>query len=228
MKQQQESDDSPLADDPATLEGSLGWALCFEAGLGLLALLIGHLTIVWPATGLRIFGLGYLAIGVLSAVPPLIIMISLRRVSWAPLRGLNDLVDNKLMPMFRGLSMVDLAILSFAAGWGEELLFRGLIQAEIAYHTSFGIGLITASLVFALLHFLSPAYFVLAFVVSLYFGWLYWVTGSLWVPILGHAVYDFAMLAFLQRQDEQRSIESAPELRLFDGPDEDDEFREAK
>ena len=228
MKQQQEPTDPSLAEESTSHEASLGWALCFEAGLGLLALLAGHLTVVWPAAGLRVVTLGYVALGLLSALPLLAIMISLRRITWKPLRDLNDLVEHKLMPMFRGLTLVDLAILSFAAGWGEELLFRGLIQAEIAYHTSIGIGILTASLIFALLHFLSPTYFVLAFLVSVYFGWLYWISGSLWVPILGHAVYDFVMLVFLQRLDEQKLVESAPELRLFDGKDEDEEYREAQ
>ena len=212
--------ETEATNDPTLDEGALGWALCFEAGLGLLALALGLLTAVWPAAGLDHFGPSSIALGVVSAAPLLAIMLGLRRVSWQPLRGLRQLVDEKLTPMFRGLSMLDVALLSFAAGWGEELLFRGLIQGEIAHHTNIVFGIVVASLVFAFMHFLSLTYFVMAFVVSIYFGWLYWMSGSLWVPIIGHAVYDFAMLVFLQRDDEQRQNESAPELRLFDGDEE--------
>ena len=183
-------------------DSSLSWALCFEVGLGVIALVLGQLTSVWPGARLVPWTFGIFVVGILSAVPPLLIMLSLRRVQWAPLRDLTVLVDEKLTPMFRGLSVWHLAMLSFAAGWGEELLFRGLIQGEITYHTNIITGIAVASFVFGLVHFLSPAYFFMALSVSIYFGWLYWQFNSLWVPILGHAVYDFLMLMFLQRKDE--------------------------
>ena len=33
---------------------------------------------------------------------------------------------------------------------------------------------------------------------SIYFGWLFWQTESLWVPVLAHAGYDFLMLLWMR------------------------------
>gem|GEM_PF-464966 len=192
-------------DLPQLDENTLGWALSFEVGLGLLALVCGYATNVWPAAKLWPVSLGTVLLGVASAIPPLLIMLSVRRVQWPPLRDLTELVDERLVPLFRGLSIWELALLSFAAGWGEELLFRGLVQGEVTDRTNIFLGILIASLIFGLVHFLSPAYFVMAFCVSIYFGWLYWQFSSLWVPILGHAVYDFLMLLFLQQTDKRNS-----------------------
>ena len=191
--------------DPPFDENTLGWALSFEVGLGLVALVCGFATNVWPAAKLWPVTLGTVVLGAASAIPPLLIMLSIRRVQWPPLRNLTEMVDDRLVPLFRGLSIWELALLSFAAGWGEELLFRGLVQGEVADRTNIVMGILIASLFFGLVHFLSPTYFVMAFCVSIYFGWLYWQFNSLWVPILGHAVYDFLMLLFLQRMDDESS-----------------------
>ena len=187
----------PLALDAS----SLGWALCFEVGLGLLALILGHLTEIWPAERLWPIPLSSALLGLLSALPPLLVMLALRNIPWNVIQELTQFVDERLTPMFRGLSLVELALLSLAAGWGEELLFRGLIQAELTHGTNIVVGILMASFVFGLVHFLSPAYFAMAFAISIYFGWLFWQFESLWVPILGHAAYDFLMLVYMRKND---------------------------
>lgn len=145
-------------------------------------------------------------------------MLALRRLPWSALRELSDLVDEKLAPMFQSLNLAELAILSLAAGWGEELLFRGLIQAELSANINVFVGILVASVLFGLVHFLSLAYFLMAFGISIYFGWLFWHFDSLWVPILGHAAYDFLMLLILRRNlppgeetDEAARQEPLPE-----------------
>ena len=191
-------------------EFTLGWALCFEAGLGLLALVVGQFTDVWPAELLWPVSPQQCMVGLGSAIPPLLIMLSLRRAPLQPLQDLNRFVDERLTPIFRGLNIGELALLSLAAGWGEELLFRGLLQAEFGKSTdSFLTGILIASFVFGLVHFLTPAYFVMAFLISLYFGWLFVQFESLWVPILGHAGYDFLMLVYMQRADRESNLVQA-------------------
>jgi len=185
---------------------TLGWALCFEISLGLFALIIGHeLTEVWPAEYLEWpVSPWAIAFGIAGAIPPLPIMLGIRKAAWKPLQELTQFVDVKLTPMFRELNPAKLALLSLAAGWGEELLFRGLIQAEIAQVVNPLTGILAASLVFSLLHFITPAYLVIAFLISAYFGWLYWYFESLWIPILSHATYDFLVLTYLQKTDSAR------------------------
>lgn len=186
---------------------SLGWALSFELGLGVLALLLGRWTEVWPAEHLPWPSLNSVALGALAAAPPLAAMIGLRQTPWTVFRELTDFVDQKLTPMFQELGLLELGLLSCAAGWGEELLFRGLIQAEVTNGTNALVGVLVASVAFGLVHFMTPAYFALAFAISCYFGAMYWYFESLWVPLVSHAAYDFFMLVWLRRRGIADEIE---------------------
>jgi membrane protease YdiL (CAAX protease family) len=92
------------------------------------------------------------------------------------------------------------------AGLGEELLFRGLVQAGLARLISgpagIWIALLAASLLFGVFHWLSTTYALLAAAAGLYFGWLLIATGSLWPPVVAHALYDFAALWYLLRPNQ--------------------------
>src|SRR5690606_7567364 len=83
-----------------------------------------------------------------------------------PFRRMYRVLGSLMGKALVGLSPLQLAVLALSAGVGEEFLFRGVIQNEWG-----GIG--TASLIFALLHAVTPAYFVFAFAISVYFGWIY-------------------------------------------------------
>lgn len=109
-----------------------------------------------------------------------------------PLRRIYEVMHDHLGTAVLRLSFVEIAILSLSAGFGEEFLFRGVIQREWG-----GVG--TASLIFALLHALTPAYFVIAFGISVYFGWLYIATDeNLLVPAIAHSAYDIVALALFR------------------------------
>jgi membrane protease YdiL (CAAX protease family) len=70
------------------------------------------------------------------------------------------------------------------AGVGEEVFFRGMLQAEL--------GLIPTAIIFALLHFGRgfEIFSVWALLEGLVFGWLYHITGNLVVPIVVHGIHD--------------------------------------
>jgi len=181
---------------------TLSWALCFEVGLGVIALGLGWLLDVWPAQKLHWPIRPYdLFLGLISALPPLALMLGLIRVPWRPIKTLRELVHSHVLPIFQGLSLLDLALISIAAGWGEELLFRGFMQTGLESLVGPWGAIAAASLLFGLVHFLSPAYFVLAAAISIYLGVLFWHFDSLWIPIIAHATYDFLVLAFLKRTE---------------------------
>ena len=58
------------------------------------------------------------------------------------------------------------------------------------------IAMAVASLVFGLAHSISWTYIVLATLIGFYFGWLFWISGNLLVPIATHAFYDFYALVY--------------------------------
>jgi membrane protease YdiL (CAAX protease family) len=79
----------------------------------------------------------------------------------------------------------------------EEVLFRGVVQVGLAEVFSEPLALVSTSAIFGLAHFASPAYALLAGLVGLYLGALFLLQGSLLVPILAHALYDFVALLAL-------------------------------
>ena len=62
------------------------------------------------------------------------------------------------------------------------------------------------SVIFGLLHAVTKTYAVLAFLVSVYFGWLAIATNDLLGPILAHAIYDFFALVYLTRGAGEHSL----------------------
>lgn len=81
----------------------------------------------------------------------------------------------------------------------EEVIFRGILHRALADRFGVWVGAIVSSALFALIHvevLLSQPFglvglFVVGFVLALAYHW----TGNLLVPILGHAVFNAAMLS---------------------------------
>ncbi len=74
--------------------------------------------------------------------------------------------------------------------FAEELLFRGVIQVKL--------GIVGASIIFGLLHFITPAYCVIATIMGFYLGFLFQYYESLLIPIQLHFIYDLGALLYLR------------------------------
>lgn len=184
-------------------------AVAFEGGLGLVALLLGWLLSVWPVPGVELDEIVWrdqwrpLLWGLVATGPMLIGFWFIDRFPWGPLGNLKRDVERQVVPLFRGCSLLDLAWIAAAAGIGEELLFRGLLQHALAQWLvpPWGdwIALLAASCVFGCFHPLSTTYVVLAALIGLYLGLLLMFSGSLLAPVLAHGLYDFIALVYLVR-----------------------------
>jgi CAAX protease family protein len=181
-------------------------AIACEGGLGLVALAFGWFLerpplgqIAWTATAV--------GQGLLAATPMLLALWLMTRWPLGPLKSLGELVERLLVPMFRPCTLVDLLLISTAAGVGEELLFRGVLQAGLAqWSGSVGLAVGVAAVVFGLAHPISITYAVLAAVIGVYLGWLLVATGNLLVPIVTHAAYDFFALVYLLGRSEREPL----------------------
>jgi len=92
-------------------------------------------------------------------------------------------------PITVGISALLFAI---AAGIGEEMFFRAIVQEEMSKLTSEPIGVCVSVLLFGLVHALTPTYAILASLAGGYFSWLYIVSGhSIIVPAITHSIYDW-------------------------------------
>lgn len=89
------------------------------------------------------------------------------------------------------LEQIILALMAvILAPFFEELLFRGLIFPALTRYLGLSGGIVLTSLLFAWVHFNLPATAPL-FVFSAATCFAYWRTGSLWVCIGMHAVFNF-------------------------------------
>jgi uncharacterized protein len=143
-------------------------------------------------------------LGALAAVPPVCALLWLLSPRWrdarflvAIRRSLRDIAG----PTIASLEVRHMVPIALAAGIGEEVLFRGVLQDRL--------GILIASALFGLLHPFTPAYAALAGLLGSYFGWLQLRQGNLLVPILAHALYDLAALVLVRRDlRRERDLEA--------------------
>jgi CAAX protease family protein len=179
-------------------------AVVFEGGLGLVALGLGWLVGRSPLAEID-WNLPAVAIGCGASVPMFAAVAIVLRSRWAWCIRLRRLVDGLIVPLFKGCGAGELAVISLVAGFAEELLFRGVIQAALGEWISPVVGLVGASLLFGLAHPLTRAYAAIVTLAGLYLGGLWLWSGNLLVPIVTHAVYDFAVLLYLVRRGRPAS-----------------------
>jgi membrane protease YdiL (CAAX protease family) len=155
-------------------------------------------------------GIREIGLGLAATVPMLVFLIVALRSRWGPLARIRQFFDEVVRPTFLGCSTFDLAMISLAAGVGEELLFRGLIQAMLADRLGVGWGLFVASLIFGLIHAITPTYAILAGLIGAYLGGVWLIGGSLLVPAIAHGLYDFIALRVMLQGRADSRVDSEP------------------
>lgn len=163
-----------------------------------MAFAIGWLAGVAPFGRFRLDAeaVGY---GVAATLPLLGLLRWCLGTEWAPMRRLVTLVEERLTPYLAGASAGGIVLLSLMAGLGEEVLFRGVIQAGLAERLPAWVAVGIAALLFGVAHWLAMSYAVLAGLIGIYLGILFLVTDNLLVPIVTHALYDVVALSILVR-----------------------------
>lgn len=93
----------------------------------------------------------------------------------------------------------DLFYMVVFVGLGEELLFRGLVQRDMAKLWGWEGGLIVASLMFGVMHLTwrSIPELGFTFFAGLVFGYLYHRTHSLTAPVIAHGVGNTILVAIM-------------------------------
>lgn len=166
-------------------------AMLIPLALGL-ALLLGQAPWVefrWPP--------GTLVYGVAGTVPLVagLALFGAYGPDW--FRELESLVRPAVEALFRGRGHAVVILAAVLAGFGEELLFRGVLQASLIGPIGAWPAVVLAAVVFGLMHAVSRAYFVVATVMGLYLGALYQLTGNLMLASLVHALYDWFAIEYV-------------------------------
>lgn len=115
----------------------------------------------------------------------------------AALKGVEDFMRNmedslsgmtEFLTTFNSVGELILAFLVIAviAGVGEELIFRGLIQRKLYLATKNPhVAIWVAAFIFSAIHFQFYG-FLPRLMLGAMFGYFYYFTGNIWVPIVAH------------------------------------------
>ncbi len=154
-----------------------------------------------------LFGIGVgLSIGIASGISLAFAMGWVRKLPLRSIQELNRFAEQNLYEIFAPFSKAQLIVLAMTAGVGEELLFRGWLQAAITGPTNSGaviqplLGILAASMIFGLAHPITRTYAVIAAGMGFILGSIYWLSGNLLAAIIAHAVYD-AIAIFQWKSD---------------------------
>jgi len=163
---------------------ALAWIWLRGLGVGAGDLMPG----LWMGFGAALL-LGLVNYVVLRLAPPL-----------QPVRAIRRLYQETLRPLFAEVGPLEIVGVSVAAGVGEELLFRGAVQAEF--------GLVAASVLFGLAHISGRSSVVFGLWVAVMgfgLGGLAQAAGGLLAPIVAHTVYDAMAISYIRWAPEVRA-----------------------
>ena len=106
-------------------------------------------------------------------------------------------------PLIPDLSFFNLALLAVVmvvfVGFGEELIFRGFLQARIQRHWGSAPALFASAFTFSIMHsgYVSIPYLLFVFFVGMVLAILFWKTRSLVFVALIHGILNFFLFSFL-------------------------------
>lgn len=176
------------------------WAVAFEGSLIALSIALG-------------WGLGIpvwqdfnwdrsVIVGSIAITAPLLGMFFLSYHSRIkPLTRIKSILEEQFKPYFRECNLAQLLIMCLLAGFGEEMLFRGVLQPFFGMFMPIWLAILLASICFGLAHALTLTYFFLACGAGIYFGVFFEYFGNLTEISLAHGLYDFLVILFLTKSE---------------------------
>ena len=175
-----------------------GKAIIFELMLLLFAWLAAWLFSI-PLWGEDKWNWVGVAVGITSTLPMLSMFFWLLQSKWEPNRKICQMMDEAVLPLFKDFTILQIALLSIAAGISEEVLFRAVIQGGLQSVSGMPLALAISALLFGLCHALTKFYFMLATLMGVYLSLVWISTSQLLSPMIAHALYDFIVLVWYLR-----------------------------
>lgn len=192
------------ADEPESFYALIQGFVFHTASLIILALILRFRAWTWEqAFGLQAQGLirrlgagmafyaGILPLFFFAAVLSRLVML----IIGYPVT-IQDVVLIFMEPQSFGTMLALLGLGLFIAPAAEEILFRGILLPLLMKRLGAGPAVILSSALFALVHLHVPSFFPL-FVLAAGLALAYIYTGSLWVPIMMHALFNGMNLGLL-------------------------------
>lgn len=171
-------------------------ACYFEGSLIVVAIVLGWIADIDPFANIM-FSERAVFYGFIGTIPLFVFFVALYQIQIDAFQQIKRTLLETLAPSMHRYHWTDLFILGAIAGITEEILFRGVIQPWMESTWGMTEGLIASSIIFGLVHAVTPLYALLATLVGIYLGLSmdYGGQRNLLNPIIIHGLYDF--LAFL-------------------------------
>lgn len=188
-------------------------AFFFEANLAIVALVLGWIVNIVPYQDLAIDNTA-VSIGLLGTLP---LFLLFRLLYSHPFFGFDKIKETLIETIGQQLAELrwpQLLALAAAAGFGEELLFRGTIQPWLENIGGYQFGLLASNVIFGLVHAISRMYAIITGAVGIYLGYLMDINDqrNLLAPMITHGLYDF--LAFIVVADTVRKKRAEQDQNL--------------
>jgi len=197
----------------------------FEGGLVPVAVILGYLLAGQPLLNPIRFDLDGLATGLAATLPMVAYFaFSLSRFGQniAGFQKIYRVLHEILSRAIIELPGWKLAVVGMSAGIGEECLFRGVLQPAFegwlpevnSILTPEVNAILVTGFIFGIIHALTPTYFIIATLLSIYCGFLVNYTGNLLTPVLAHGLYDAVAFLVLKRmflQEPPPAVQAAEE-----------------
>lgn len=189
----------------------LGGSL-FSIGFIVLSFGVGWLLGVSPLKYLN-WSWPDLLIGLLAALPMFLFFLFACRAPIQSFQQIKQFLIDELGPRIEKGSILELFILSIFIGLGEEMLFRGVLQA---WASQYGIvfAIIFTNMIFGIVHSVTRLYVVIATLMGVYLSLLLVLFSpqNLLIPVATHTVYDFLCFLYIIRIYRQQLTTEQPEI----------------
>ena len=120
----------PEEDQPGR-EVIIIFAVFFEGGLAPLSLALGWLLGHRPLERF-VWSMRDAIWGVVAAIPLTLMFLAMLRWPIGPLGRVKKFFDTEVVPLLEKSTWSEIALISLSAGVGEEMLFRGVLQAWLS------------------------------------------------------------------------------------------------
>ncbi len=180
----------------STIQGPIGFREVLPSALAILVLgiILSWFSPPWQWFGQ--FGLPVFSYGIILGLAIYLLGFVVSCSPWTKTKSMHTLLT-RLHQLFRNFTWPQIIVVSLLAGVGEELLIRGVLQTFLVDSVGAFWGIIGASLIFGLLHFMTKTYVVITFALGLLFGIAFHYSDSLILVMVAHAAYDIAAFAMI-------------------------------
>lgn len=124
----------------------------------------------------------------------------------------NGVIDQLLTSHTLTITVLNLIMIAVLPAIGEELIFRGVFQKIFSHLFKSGhIAIWFTAFLFSVLHFQFFG-FIPRFILGLVFGYLFFWSGTLWLPVISHFVNNAfpVILAYIQGMEKLNSPIDVP------------------